>query len=67
MVLEKRMKPKDFRLLGYALGGALEILGFALLFAFSDTMTKIHLYPKLFAFALIFAGYVLAISVRRFK
>lgn len=67
MVLEKRMKPANFRLLGYLFGGVLEIVGFALLFAFSDTMTKINTYPIIFSLALIFAGYLLAVSVRRFR
>ena len=67
MVLERRMKPKNFRLLGYLLGGVLEIVGFGLLFAFDSIMEKIHLYPIVFSIGLIFAGYILAISVRRFK
>ncbi|KKM80862.1 hypothetical protein LCGC14_1335570 [marine sediment metagenome] len=67
MVLERRMKPKNFRLLGYSIGIALEIVGFGLFFAFDETMTKIQAYPIIFSVALIFAGYILAISVRRFR
>lgn len=67
MVLERRMKPKNFRLLGYSIGVALEIVGFGLFFAFGETMTRINTYPVLFSLFLIFSGYILAISVRRFR
>ena len=65
MVLEKRMKQKDFRLLVYIFGIILEIIGFGLLFAFDKTMEIIHNYNLIYSLILIFGGYLLSISVRK--
>ncbi len=65
MVLERRMKPKNFRLLGYLFGIILEVIGFGLLFAFDKTMGVLHNYKIIFSFILIFGGYLLAISIRK--
>ncbi len=64
-MLERRMKPKNFKLLVYIFGGLLEIIGFGLLFAFDSTMGIIHNYKILFAIILMLGGYLLSISVRR--
>lgn len=64
-MLEKRMKPKNFKLLVYLFGILLEIVGFGLLFNFSKVTNVINSYPTLYAIGLIFGGYLMAISVRR--
>lgn len=65
MVLERRMKPQNFKLLVYIFGIILEITGFGLLFAFDKTMATIHAYPNIFAITIIFAGYVMAVGMRK--
>ena len=64
MVLEKRMKKKNFRTLVYVLGILIEVIGFGLLFAFDETMSIIHRFPIIFSLIMIFFGYILAIAVR---
>jgi len=65
MVLERRMNPKDFRLLVYIFGIILEIIGFGLLFAFDKTIEILHNYKIIYSLILIMGGYLMAISVRR--
>ena len=65
MVLERRMNPKDFRLLVYIFGIILEIIGFGLLFAFDKTIGILHSYKIIYSLILIFGGYLLAVSIRR--
>jgi len=63
-MLEKSMKKKNFRLLIYIVGAFIEVVGFALLFSFDKTMAYLHKYPIGYALAIIFTGYLLAISMR---
>lgn len=64
MVLEKRLKKKNFRLLVYLFGIIIEFIGFGLLFSFDKTMSFIHQFPIIFSLGLIFTGYLLAVAVR---
>lgn len=65
MVLERRMNPKNFKLLVYIFGIILEVTGFGLLFAFDKTIETISAYPMISALTVIFAGYVMAVGMRK--
>lgn len=64
-MLERILGKKEFKYLVYILGIILELIGFALLFAFDKTMVLIHKWPILFSIIIILSGYVMAVAVRR--
>lgn len=65
MVFEKLIKQKKLIVLVYTLGALLEVIGFASLFGFENTMNLIHKYKFIFSLILIISGYFLAVGVRR--
>lgn len=66
-MLEKRMKKKNFKSLVYLLGALIEVLGFGLLFAPDKVIPFITNNHIIIALVIIFAGYLMAISVRKRK
>lgn len=64
-MLEKKMKPKNFRLLVYIFGALLEVIGFGLLFNYTRVTDVINTYPILYAIVIIFGGYLMAVSARK--
>ncbi|MEK6881284.1 MAG: hypothetical protein AABY22_16805 [Nanoarchaeota archaeon] len=65
MVVEKLIGKKSWIILIYLFGIILEIIGFASLFGFDNTMNLIHKYKFIFSLILIISGYLLAVGVRR--
>lgn len=64
MVLEKRMKKKNFRTLVYLFGIIVEILGFGILFKSQFILDLISSRTFFIGLILIFGGYLMAVSVR---
>lgn len=66
-MFETKVKQRSLRGLVYLFGALIEVIGFALLFSFENTMSWIHSYNIFFSLFLIITGYIIAVGGRRIK